>query len=75
MRPKIQKSIKTDLGKNGNLFIAEVINFPKDNSNDSPQNSKINNNNFWKLYDKANVNEDGDQLKAVIEPVDTQLFF
>ena len=62
----IHKQIEQSSKKNINLFNAEVINFPKEKKINIHKYSETNNNNIWKLYDKSNTNEDGDQLKAVV---------
>ena len=65
MSSEIHKHIEKSLEKNQNLFNAELINFPSDKKIQTSKNLKINNSKIWKLYDKSNINEDGDQLKAV----------
>ena len=57
MSSEIQKYIETALDSKKDLFEAEVIDFPK--------NRELDNFNFWQLYNKSDVKEDGDQLKAV----------
>ena len=66
MSSEVHKYIKEALEKNESLFNAEVINFPNEKKIKDTQNSNIKSLNTWQLYDKTNVNEDGDQLKAVI---------
>jgi hypothetical protein len=66
MSSEVHKYIKESLEKNENLFNAELINFPKEKKIKTKKNLRLNNNKTWKLYDKSNTNEDGDQLKAVI---------
>ncbi|MBD1141027.1 hypothetical protein IDH20_02565 [Pelagibacterales bacterium SAG-MED39] len=66
MSLEIHKQIEQSSEKNINLFNAEVINFPKEKKIDIPKYLESNNSNVWKLYDKSNINEDRDQLKAVI---------
>ena len=66
MSSEVHKYIKEALEKNESLFNAEVINFPNEKKIKDTQNSDIKSLNTWQLYDKTNVNEDGDQLKAVI---------
>ena len=64
MSLKIQKYIETSLDNKESLYNAEVINFPAEKK---ANNNKVLKNNYtWKLYDKTNLEEDGDQLKAVI---------
>ena len=57
MSSEVQKYIETALDAKKDLFEAEVIDFPK--------NREFDNFNFWQLYNKSDVKEDGDQLKAV----------
>ena len=66
MSSEVHKYIKEALEKNESLFNAEVINFRNEKKIKDTQNSNIKSLNTWQLYDKTNVNEDGDQLKAVI---------
>ena len=61
MSSEIHKYKDTILEKNRNLFYAEIINFPKDKSENDYENLKINNHDFWKINDGSN----SDQLKAV----------
>jgi len=57
MSSEVQKYIETALDAKKDLFETKVIDFPK--------NRQIDNFNFWQIYNKLDVNEDGDQLKAV----------
>ena len=66
MSSEVHKYIEEALKKNESLFNAEVISFPNEKKIKGTENSKFKSLNTWKLYDKTNVNEDGDQLKAVI---------
>ena len=66
MSSEVQKYIEKALDKNKNLFNAEVISFPKDKKIDNFKKVENNERKLWKLYDKSNSDEDGDQLKAVI---------
>ena len=66
MSSEIHKYVKQSSQKNMNLFNSKVINFPEEKKIDIPKYLETSNNNNWKLYDKSNVNEDRDQLKAVI---------
>tara|TARA_Y100000741_G_C17810340_1_gene377829 strand:+ start:39 stop:272 length:234 start_codon:yes stop_codon:yes gene_type:complete len=58
MSSEVHKYIENALDTKKDLFEAEVINFPN--------NKKSNNFDVWQLYNKSDVKEDGDQLKAVI---------
>ena len=66
MSSELHKYIETAINKKQNLFSAEIVNLNKENKSINSQNLKSNNNNFWKLYDKSNAKEDGDQLRAVV---------
>ena len=66
MSSEVHKYIEEALEKNKNLFNAELINFPSDKKVKILKNLTVDDNKTWKLYDKSNTNEDGDQLKAVI---------
>ena len=66
MSSEIHKHVEKSLEKNINLYNAEIINFPKEKKIGIPKYLETKNNNIWKLYDKSNVNDDRDQLKAVI---------
>ena len=57
MSSEVQKYIETALDAKKDLFETKVIDFPK--------NRQVDNFNFWQIYNKLDVNEDGDQLKAV----------
>ena len=58
MSSEVNKYIENALDTKKDLFEAEVINFPN--------NKKSNTFDVWQLYNKSDVKEDGDQLKAVI---------
>ena len=62
MSSEIHKHIEEALDKKENLFNARVINFPNEVKIDNSNNSKLKDNNFWRISDKSN----SDQLKAVI---------
>jgi len=66
MSSEVHKYIEKSLEKNEKLFNAELIHFPKDKKILTPKNLEIDFVKTWKLYDKSNINEDGDQLKAVV---------
>ena len=58
MSSEVHKYIENALDTKKDLFEAEVINFP--------DNKKSKTFDVWQLYNKSDVKEDGDQLKAVI---------
>ena len=66
MSSEVHKYIEKSLEKNENLFNAELIHFPNDKKKIVSKNQEKDFNKSWKLYDKSSINEDGDQLKAVI---------
>ena len=57
MSSEVHKYIETALNSKKNLFKAEVIDFSND--------KKLENFSTWQLYNKSDIEEDGDQLKAV----------
>ena len=57
MSSEVHKYIETALNSKKNLFEAEVIDFPN--------NKKLENFRTWQLYNKSDIKDDGDQLKAV----------
>ena len=65
MSSEVHKYIQESLEKNENLFNAELINFPSNKKIKISKNLLSNDYKIWKLYDKTNINEDYDQLKAV----------
>ena len=65
MSSEIHKYIETSLEKKEKFLNAELINFPNKKPIETVKNLSIKYQNTWKLYDKSNETEDGDQLKAV----------
>ena len=65
MSSEDRKYILEDASKKSEIFSAQLLNLPikkkilKSNSNNLDKCA------YWKLYDKTNIHEDGDQLKAV----------
>jgi len=62
MSSELQKFIETSINKREKLLNAEVISFPSETKTEN-QTKLVT---HWKLYDKSNAQETGDQLKAVI---------
>lgn len=62
MSSEIHKYIESAIDKKGNLFNAEVINFPKDQKTEDDKIFISQTQNFWKINDESNT----DQLKAII---------
>ena len=63
MSSEVHKYIEEALDKKESVFNAAVIDFPKDIK---IENFEEKNFKSWKLYDKSNAKEDGDQLRAVL---------
>ena len=65
MSSEARQYIIEDASKKSEIFSAQLLNLPikkkilKSNSNNLDTCA------YWKLYDKTNIHEDGDQLKAV----------
>ena len=65
MSSEIRQYIIEDASKKSEIFRAQVLKLPikkkilKSNTNNLDKCA------YWKLYDKTNIHEDGDQLKAV----------
>ncbi len=57
MSSELHKYIETSIDSKKNLFERQIINFPS--------NNKIDTCDTWQLYNKLDLKEDGDQLKAV----------
>ncbi len=66
MSSEVHKYIKNTLEKERNLFNADILNFDNKKNFKKPEDLEKNNLKAWKLYDKTNTKEDGDQLKAVM---------
>ena len=65
MSSEVRQYIIEDASKKSEIFSAQLLKLPikkkilKSNSNNLDKCA------YWKLYDKTNIDEDGDQLKAV----------
>jgi len=66
MSSEIHKYIEKSLEREDNFLNAELIDFPNHKRAEILKNLSVKHQNTWKLYDKSNEGEDGDQLKAVI---------
>ena len=65
MSSEIRQYIIEDASKKSEIFRAQVLKLPIKKKFLTSKTSNIDKCNYWKLYDKTNVHEDGDQLKAV----------
>ena len=63
MSTKLRENIKKFTDET--FYDAEIIDFPKDKIPENGNLFETEKNYIWKLYDKNNVNEDDDQLRAV----------
>ena len=66
MSSEVHKYIEENSEKNQNLFNTEIIDFPSEKKITPSKGLAFDNSKTWKLYDKTNVKEDGDQYKAVL---------
>ena len=65
MSSEIRQYIIEDAPKKSEIFSAQLLKLPIKNNLFKPKALHQNECEFWKLYDKTSVHEDGDQLKAV----------
>ena len=65
MSSEIRQYIIEDTSKNSEIFNAQLLKFPLKKKNLNSKTPNLDECEYWKLYDKTNVHEDGDQLKAV----------
>ena len=65
MSSEVRQHIIVDASKNSEIFSAQLLRLPIKKKLLKPKASHQNECEFWKLYDKTNIHEDGDQLKAV----------
>ena len=64
MSSEVRKYIIEDASNKSEIFSAQLLKLPikKKLKSKTPNLDKCA---YWKLYDKTNIHEDGDQLKAV----------
>ena len=65
MSSEIRQFIVEDASKKSEIFSALLLKLPIKKKFLTSKTSNIDKCDYWKLYDKTNVHEDGDQLKAV----------
>ena len=65
MSSEIRQYIIEDASKKSEIFRAQVLKLPIKKIFLTSKTSNIDKCEYWKLYDKTNIHEDGDQLKAV----------
>tara|TARA_B100001057_G_scaffold427252_1_gene451911 strand:- start:1315 stop:1572 length:258 start_codon:yes stop_codon:yes gene_type:complete len=66
MSSEIHKYNEASLKKKENFFNAKLIDFPGNKNMEATKNLSEKHYYTWKLYDKSNDKEDGDQLRTVI---------
>ena len=65
MISEVRQYIIEDASKKSEIFRVQVLKLPIKKKFLTSKTSNIDKCDYWKLYDKTNVHEDGDQLKAV----------
>ena len=65
MSSEVRQYIIEDAYKNSEVFSAQLLKLPVKKKELESKNTHLNECTYWKLYDKTNIHEDGDQLKAV----------
>ena len=65
MSSEIRQYIIEDTSKNSEIFSAQLLKFPLKKKKLNSKTPNLDECGYWKLYDKRDIHEDGDQLKAV----------
>ena len=65
MSSEVHQYIVEDASKKSEIFSAQLLKLPIKKKNLTSKTSHLDKCAYWKLYDKTNIHEDGDQLKAV----------
>ena len=65
MSSEIRQYIIEDASKKSEIFSAQLLKLPIKKKIITSKPSNLDKCTYWKLYDKTNIHEDGDQLKAV----------
>ncbi len=65
MSSEVRQYIIEDASKKSEIFSAQQIKLPIKKKNLISKTTNLDKCAYWKLYDKTNIHEDGDQLKAV----------
>ena len=66
MSSEVQQYIIEDTSQKGEIFSAQLLKLPVKKEILKSKSTNLDGCAYWKLYDKSNIHEDGDQLKAVI---------
>ena len=65
MSSEVRQYIIEDASKKSEIFSAQLLKLPIKKKNLKSKTTHLDKCAYWKLYDKTNIHEDGDQLKAV----------
>ena len=65
MSSEVRQYIIEDASKKSEIFSAQLLKLPIKKKILKPNTTNLDKCAYWKLYDKTNIHEDGDQLKAV----------
>ena len=65
MSSEVRKHIIEDASKKSEIFSAQLLKLPIKKKILKSKATNLDKSTYWKLYDKTNIHEDGDQLRAV----------
>ena len=65
MSSEVRQYIIENASKNSEIFSAQLIKLPIKKKILKSKTTNLDKYAYWKLYDKTNIHDDGDQLKAV----------
>ena len=65
MSSEVRQYIIEDASKKSEIFSAQLLKLPIKKEIFKSKITNLDKSSYWKLYDKTNIHEDGDQLKAV----------
>ena len=65
MSSEVRQYIIEDASKKSEIFSAQLLKLPIKKKILKSKATNLDKSAYWKLYDKTNIHEDGDQLKAV----------
>ena len=65
MSSEVRQYIIEDASKKSEIFSAQLLKLPIKKKILKSKTTNLDKFTYWKLYDKTNIHEDGDQLKAV----------
>ena len=65
MSSEVHQYIIEDASKKSEIFSAQLLKLPIKKKILKSRTTNLDQCEYWKLYDRTNIHEDGDQLKAV----------